>query len=264
MLDLALENARAALAQGERAAEAERAGLAELERLAHLARTPEIIDCFDVSNLQESHVVASRVRFRSGQPDKAGYRRFKLRGLSGQDDFAAMEQVVGRSLRRAVQEGELPDLVVIDGGPEQLAAAVRAREEAGAWELAMVGLAKARAPRSERRGGRLRQRAERQERLFLEGAREPLELPEHSPARHLLERVRDEAHRFAITYHRALRGRLRSQLDAIPGLGPVKKKRLLVRFGSVAGVRAANVEELAAVPGIGERLAAAIREHLAR
>jgi excinuclease ABC subunit C len=260
MLDLAAENARLALSQSEREAEAERAGLAELERLARLPRAPEVIDGFDVSNLQGTHVVASRVRFRGGQPDKAGYRRFKLRGLAGQDDFAAMQQVVARSLRRCAEEGELPDLVVIDGGKEQLAAALRAREEAGAWDLAMVALAKARAERVV--GGR--RRAPRVERLFLEGEGEPIALDPHGAAGHLLERVRDEAHRFAITYHRKERGRLRSALDAIPGLGPVKKKRLLLRFGSVAGVRAANVEELAHVPGIGAELAQRIREHLAR
>ena len=264
MLDLAGENARATLARREREAEAEQAGMSQLERLADLPRPPEVIDCFDVSNLQGTNVVASRVRFRGGHPDKTGYRRFKVRDLDGQDDFAAMEQVVGRSLKRCVREGELPDLIVIDGGAMQLAAALRAREEAGAWDVPLVGLAKARSERSVK--GRRRDATE--ERLFLEpmagrADAEPLELGAHSPARHLLERVRDEAHRFAVTYHRKERGRIRSQLDSIPGLGPVKRKRLLRRFGSVAGVRAASVEELAGVPGIGAELASAIRAGLA-
>ncbi len=123
----------------------------------------------------------------------------------------------------------------------------------------MIGLAKA---RSERKVGG-RRRAASEERVFLEGAASALELPRHDTARHLLERVRDEAHRFAITYHRKERGRLRSQLESIPGLGPVRRKALLRRLGSVAGVRAASVEEIAAVPGIGPALAAVIREHLA-
>jgi len=258
MLDLAAENARAVLARREREQAAGAAGIDALEKLCDLDRPPEVIDCFDISNMQGRDMVASRVRFRGGHPDKAGYRRFKVRGLSDQDDFAAMKQVVGRSLRRCVQDGELPDLIVIDGGAQQLASALEAREEAGAWDVPMVGLAKA---RSERKvGGKAR--AATEERVFLEGAHAPLELPRHDPGRHLLERVRDEAHRFAITYHRKERGRLRSALESIPGLGPVKRKALLRRLGSVAGVREASVEEIAAVPGIGPRLAAVIREHL--
>jgi excinuclease ABC subunit C len=217
-----------------------------------------VIDCFDVSNMQGSNVVASRVRFRGGHADKAGYRRFKVRDLEGQDDFAAMRQVVARSLKRCVRDGELPDLIVIDGGAQQLASALAAREEAGAWDVPMLGLAKARSERTVR--GRRKQASE--ERIFLEGAAAPIELPRHGAARHLLERVRDEAHRFAITYHRKERGRIRSQLDSIPGLGPVKRKRLLRKFGSVAGVREASVEELAAVNGIGEQLAGVIHTAL--
>jgi excinuclease ABC subunit C len=258
MLDLAAENARATLARRERERAAEEAGLLELEQVADLPRPPEIIDCFDVSNLQGTNVVASRVRFRGGHPDKAGYRRFKVRGLDGQDDFAAMNQVVGRSLERCVRDGELPDLIVIDGGAQQLASAVAAREEAGAWDVPMIGLAKARSERSVRG----RRKAASEERIFLEGVAAPLDLPRHSSARHLLERVRDEAHRFAVTYHRKERGRIRSQLDGVPGLGPVKKKRLLRKFGSVAGVREASVEELAALQGIGPDLANAIRRQL--
>ncbi len=258
MLDVAAENARATLARRERERAAEEAGLVELERVADLPRAPEIIDCFDVSNLSGTNVVASRVRFRSGHPDKAGYRRFKVRGADGQDDFAALQQVVGRSLERCVRDGELPDLVVIDGGAGQLASAVTAREQAGAWDVPLIGLAKARAERNVRG----RRKGASEERIFLEHAQEALELPRHSAARHLLERLRDEAHRFAITYHRKERGRIRSQLDSVPGLGPVKRKRLLRRFGSVAGVRQASVEELAALKGIGPGLAGVIREHL--
>jgi excinuclease ABC subunit C len=202
--------------------------------------------------------VASRVRFRGGRPDKNGYRRFRLRGLDGQNDFAAMEEVVGRALRRDLEDDDLPDLVVVDGGAQQLASALRAREESGAFGVTMVGLAKARPEGT--RGGR--RRAATEERLFFPERAQPIILERRSEARHLLERIRDEAHRFAITYHRKERGRITSQLDSIPGIGPVKRKRLLKRFGSVAGVKRANVEELAGLKGIGTDLARVITEHL--
>ena len=172
-------------------------------------------------------------------------------------DMGVLE-VVGRSLRRGVDEGELPDLIVIDGGAAQLRSALDAREDAGAWDVRVVGLAKARAERSVR--GKARSASE--ERLFLAPEGEPLVLERHSAARLLLERIRDEAHRFAITYHRKERGKLRSRLDAVRGLGPVKKKALLARFGSVQGVEAASVEALASVPGISGELARAILEEL--
>jgi len=168
--------------------------------------------------------------------------------------------VVGRSLRRGVRDDELPDLVVIDGGAAQLAVALEAREQAEAWEVPIVALAKARSERTV--GGR--RKAQSEERLFLPGLETPLELGRHSPARHLLERLRDEAHRFAITYHRRERGRITSKLDAIPGVGAVKRRALLRRFGSVVGVAAASVEELAAVPGIGAELARSILDSLGK
>jgi excinuclease ABC subunit C len=244
MLDLARENARAASAKRESERAVEEAALEELEQLADLSGAPDVIDCFDISNLQGTHVVASRVRFRGGHADKSGYRRFRVRGVEGQDDFASLREVVGRSLKRGVEEGELPDLIVIDGGAQQLEAALAAREEAGAWDVPMIALAKARSERTV--DGKRKQASE--ERIFLPGAAAALELARHSPARLLLERIRDEAHRFAITYHRRERGRITSQLDSIPGVG----------------VRAASVEELAAVPGIGRELALAIHERLSQ
>jgi excinuclease ABC subunit C len=258
MLDLAGENARSALVRGEHEQAAEQAALTQLAALFDLEAEPEVIDCFDVSNFQGGHVVASRVRFRSGHSDRAGYRRFKVRGVSGQDDFASMHEVVLRSLRRGVREGDLPDLVVIDGGAAQLEKALEARAEAGAWDVAVVALAKARSERSVR-GRRL---AASEERVFLPGIADPIELPRHSAGRHLLERVRDEAHRFAITYHRKERGRIESRLDRIPGIGPTKRKALLRTFGSVAGVSAASVEQIGAVAGISPELARLIVDTL--
>jgi excinuclease ABC subunit C len=254
MLDLAGENARVALAKlGAEAARDEDA-MAELVELLDLDVGTEVVDCFDVSNLQGTHVVASRVRFRRGHADRAGYRRFKIREVDGQDDFASMQEAVRRSLMRGVQEQDLPDLVVIDGGPQQLARALEARQEAGAFDVPMVGLAKARSERSVK--GRRKEAVE--ERLWLPEAETPLELPKHSAARLLLERIRDEAHRFAITYHRKERGRITSKLDSIAGVGPAKRRALLRRFGSVAAVAAASVEQLAAVEGISVALARAI------
>jgi excinuclease ABC subunit C len=258
MLDLAGENARAELARRAKERTSEQAALEELAKVLDLESPPEVIDCFDISNLQGAHVVASRVRMRAGHADRAGYRRFRVRGVEGQDDFASMREVVLRSLRRGLAEGDLPDLVVIDGGASQLASALEAREEAGAWDVDMIALAKARGERAVKG----RRKAATEERVFMPGAREPIELGAHSAARHLLERIRDEAHRFAITYHRKERGKITSRLDSIPGIGPKKRRALLVKFGSVAGVEAASVEEIAAVEGIGPELARTIREHL--
>ena len=260
MLDLASENARTELARKLASEGADREALEKLARLVDLppGEAPPVIDCFDVSNLQGTNVVASRVRFRSGIADRAGYRRFRVRGVEGQDDFASMQEVVGRSLRRGMKEDDLPDLIVIDGGAAQLASALRARDDAGAWDVRLVALAKARAERTVK--GKRKARSE--ERLFLSPEGEAIELPRHSAQRHLLERIRDEAHRFAITYHRKERGKIRSQLDSVPGVGPAKRKALLKRFGSVAGVREASVEELARIPGISAGLAQVIRDHL--
>jgi excinuclease ABC subunit C len=258
MLDLAGENARSALASRDEEESRELEALSQLIELLDLDPAVETIDCFDISNLQGANIVASRVRFRRGHSDRAGYRRFKVRGVEGQDDFAAMHEVVLRSLRRGVRDGDLPDLIVIDGGEQQLARALEAKTEAGAWGVSLIGLAKARPERTV--GGR--SKAATEERVFVPGARESFELPRHSPARHLLERVRDEAHRFAITYHRKERGKIKSQIDSISGVGPAKRKSLLRRFGSVAGVRQASVEEIAAVEGIGDALAKRIVEGL--
>jgi len=258
MLDMAGENARVALGKRQAQAAFEESALEAIAELADLPGPPDVIDCFDISNFQGANVVASRVRFRGGLPDKSGYRRFRVRGVEGQDDFASMKEVVGRSLRRGIEDGDLPDLIVIDGGAAQLERALEAREESGAWETPMIGLAKARAER--RVNSRLKESVE--ERIFLPGAADSIELAKHSPARLMLERIRDEAHRFAITYHRKERGKLRSQIDSIPGVGDKKRKELLRRFGSVVGLRAASIEEIAAAPGIGLELATRIREHL--
>lgn len=260
MLHMAEENATSTLARDRARSDADADAAQALADFVGLevGEDPLVIDCFDVSHFQASHVVASRVRFRAGSPDRDGYRRYRVRTVEGQDDFASMREVVGRSLRRGMKEGDLPSLVVIDGGAQQLATALEARDEAGAWDVAVVSLAKARAERKVR--GRTKGKVE--ERVYLRPDAEPVELPSHSAVRNLFERVRDEAHRFAITYHRKERGRIKSALDSVPGIGPAKRKSLLRKFGSAAGVREASVEEIAAVPGIGMSLARTIVQHL--
>ncbi len=209
----------------------------QLGQALGLRDLPRRIECFDISNFQSGQPVASLVHFEAGEPVKALYRHFRIRGLVAPNDFAMMEQVVERHYARAVQEGRpLPDLVLVDGGRGQLSSAMRALERLGlAGRLAVAGLAK------------------QHEELFLPGRENPVVLPRTAPALKLVQRVRNEAHRFAIGYHRRLRGRdlVRSALDDIPGVGAKTRIALLRRFGSIAGVAAAEASELAAVPGVG-------------
>jgi excinuclease ABC subunit C len=186
-------------------------------------------------------------------PLKAEYRRFNITGVAPGDDYGAMTQAIERRYRR-VQAGEVPapDVLFIDGGPGQLASAARALEAAGAMPAAVIGVAKG----ADRRAG--------QERLFLLGSEAPSILPADSRALHLIQRIRDEAHRFAIAGHRRSRSKSRqaSALDAVPGLGPTRRRGLLKHFGGLQGVLRAGVEDLAAVRGVSHGLAEAIYEHL--
>jgi excinuclease ABC subunit C len=219
----------------------------ELQRSLALTSVPRRIRCFDVSNLFGTHVVASMVTFLDGKPLKAEYRRYRVRSVEGQDDFASIAEAVGRHAARVAQ-GDLPvaDLYVIDGGAGQLAAAREAAEGSPVASAPVVGLAK------------------RLEEIVLPGGKAPLRLARREPALRLLMRVRDEAHRFAVTYHRSLRGRAArdSALDSVPGLGPRRRTILLERFGSVARIRRQPLESIASVPGIGPRMAARILESM--
>jgi excinuclease ABC subunit C len=188
------------------------------------------------------------VAFENGLPRKSDYRKFRIRGVSGApDDFASMREVVARRYRRLLEEGkELPDLVLIDGGKGQLGAAVAALEELGLGEQPVASLAK------------------REELIFVRGRDEPIELPRSSPVLQLVQRARDEAHRFAVGFHRSVRSRrtIASELDEIPGVGPTKRRRLLSVFGSVRGVRGASEAELSGV--VGRTTAKRVREHFDR
>ena len=228
------------------------AALEELATALDLAVTPLRIECYDISNFGGAQSVGSMVVFEDGRPRTGEYRRFRIKEVKGANDFASHQEVLRRRFRRAKagEEGSeeelrwrLPDLVVIDGGKGQLAAAKEVLDETGYHDLAVVGLAKER------------------EEIFLPEREEPVLLPTTSPALYLMQRLRDEAHRFAITYHRSLRAKAatHSAFDDLPGVGPKRRAALLRVFGSARRVREAPVEQIAAVPGIGEALAAKIK-----
>ncbi len=262
LVEMALENAAHAFAERNDESSRRQKMLEELQRKLGLTSMPKRIECFDISHSQGDAVVASLVAFDEGVPDKAGYRRFKLKGVQRNDDFAAMREVLSRRLTRGLKEGGLPDLIVVDGGKGQLAMAVAAIEELGIEGVALASLAKDKVARDPASA----EITHSEERVFRPGRSNPIVLRRNSNALFLLQQLRDEAHRFAITFHRSVRSkeRLVSQLDGIAGIGPSKRKALLTRFGSVSGVAAANLQELAGVPGITAANAEAILEHLGR
>jgi excinuclease ABC subunit C len=247
--------------------------LAEIQEALALDEAPLRIECYDVSNLQGTEVVASMVVFEDGLARKGDYRRFVIRGVEGQNDVASMHEVITRRFRRLLDEqgnsvertsddGPLlvdpetgrprkfayaPGLVVVDGGPPQVAAAVQALTELGITDIPVCGLAK------------------RLEEVWLPDEEDPVIFPRTSEGLYLLQRIRDEAHRFAITHHRNRRSKsmVESLLDDVPGLGEVRRKTLLKHFGSLKKLRAATTEEIAVVPGIGPRTAQAIKDAVA-
>lgn len=260
LVSLAERNAREAIERFEleRANEVQRTAgaMLELQEVLKLPTLPERIECYDISHVQGAYTVASMAVLEHARPKSSEYRRFRIRTVDHTDDFASMQEVLRRRFGHLVEQqrapteanekwGVIPDLVVIDGGKGQLNAAMAVLRELE-LEIPTIGLAK------------------QNEEVFLPDRSAPILLPKDSPALHLLQQVRDEAHRFAITYHRASRGKgaLRSSLDEIPGVGPKRKKALLQRFGSVAAIRDAKVEEIAAVPGMTLRTAAALKERL--
>jgi len=258
LVSLAGKNAQAALADRTTRAKAVGLLLEELQRKLGLSTLPRRIECYDISTLQGRNSVGSGVAFLDGVPDKNSYRRYRIKTVAGQDDFAMLQEVFSRrfSKERTEQWG-LPDLVVVDGGIGQLNSVAAALDELGMTrQFALISLAKSRV-----KGDGKDSCVERtEERVFLPGRRNPVRLRKDSEPLKLLAAIRDEAHRFAIEYHRALRDRetLRSALREIPGIGPKLERQLLIRFGSLDGVRSATTEELAAQVGIGPELSAAI------
>jgi len=236
--------------------------LAELQQVLSLSAPPNRIECYDISNTQGTSSVGSMVVFSKGVPDKKLYRRFNIRTVVGPDDFASMEEVLDRRFRRwksaqemKLEPGEkpdaafslLPDVLIVDGGKGQLSRAVKILDRYDlSGKFTVVGLAK------------------QEEEIFIPDRSASLKLPRHSQGLYLLQRIRDEAHRFAITAHRKRRTRLglKSALDMIPGIGPAKRNALIKHIGSVDAIRSATLEELASVPGINKELAVSIKSHL--
>lgn len=261
LLEMARENAAQSFRERQDAGRKRERMSEELQRHLHLRNAPKRIECFDISNIQGRLAVGSMVTFDEGEPDKSRYRRFRIKTVAGADDFRMMYEVLRRRFQRAKEEGSYPDLLVVDGGKGQLGVAVEVLRELEIAEVDVVGLAKDRVARDAQSPDI--QRSE--ERVFLPGRKNPVLLKRNSTALFLLQRVRDEAHRFAITYHRQLRTkeRLRSVLDTIAGVGPTRRRRLLRHFGSVQRLREASIEEMTQVPGISAALAGQIREALA-
>ncbi len=253
LIQLAEENARhvledrvAALAY---AADRAEDALFSLQDELDLKVVPRLMVCFDISHIQGSDTVGSAVVFENGEPRRAEYRHMRIKGDWGNDDFASMEEVVRRYFRRRRDEGKpLPDLAVIDGGKGQLSAAVSALASIDLEGVALIALAK------------------REEEVFVPGSSDPILLDRRNRALHLIQRIRDEAHRFAVAYNRKLRRKrtIRSELGDIPGIGPQRQKVLLSRFGSVKGLREATRDEIARVPGFSEALASRVLTYLGR
>jgi excinuclease ABC subunit C len=259
LVEMAHENARQSFIEKRRGAEQKEKTLDHLRRALSLRNAPKRIECFDISNIQGNLAVGSMVVFDEGEPDKSRYRRFRIKTVEGADDFGMMYEVLTRRYRRALEESDLPDLLMVDGGKGQLGVASEVFRELGIREVDLIGLAKMRTERDP-----FAEEVEHSaERVFLPGRKNPVVLKPNSTALFLLQRVRDEAHRFAITYHRQLRAkeRLSSPLDAVPGVGPSRRKALLRHFGSLNRVRMATVEELTIIPGITLSVAEAIRQH---
>lgn len=255
LIELAKKNASVAFAEG-RGNDRNREILDDLQELLSLENYPRRIECFDISNIQGSRAVASGITFIDGDPAKAQYRKFRIRTVEGADDYAMMREVLERRVSRGMKQGDLPDLLIVDGGRGQLNVAIDVLERLGADSVEVVGMAKVR----EENGRKVRG----QERIHLRNRPDPILLDGRSQALYLLERVRDEAHRFANTYHRQLRTRAmgESKLDGVPGIGTVLKRRLLQEFGSLERLRRADVELIAAVPGMSRRRAQALKDAL--
>ncbi|HTO95843.1 MAG TPA: excinuclease ABC subunit UvrC, partial [Myxococcales bacterium] len=313
LLEMAMENARQSHEEKARSHKSQLEALTRLQSRLRLPRLPRRIECFDISTFQGQLTVGSQVVFVDGEPDKSGYRLFKVRGDAAGDDFASMFQVLTRRLKRGVEEGGLPDLLVIDGGKGQLNVARAALKETGLGlsDVPLAGLAKSRvledeerfaarqgfrlaqawaekagpepevpqiageeppapAPgrlgRSRKKGRFVRSEIERSpERVFLPGQKNPVVLRQNTSELFLLARLRDEAHRFAITFHRKLRRErnFRSVLEEIPGIGDKRKRALLGHFGSLKRIRAASPEEIARVEGFNLQLAGRVQRFLA-
>lgn len=287
LVEMADKNAQQAFADKQREAGAAKSAVEALKRSLHLKRPPNAIECMDISHIMGTHIVASVVHFAAGVAHKAMYRHYKIRTTQTQDDFKSMYEVVGRRAQRGIKDGDLPDLMVIDGGKGQLAAAQAALADHGVHDVELISLAKSRrldaapetdhaatnpaeslgadnlpdAPLASPQGGSTPRSAER---VFVVGHKTPIVLKQNSAELFLLVRLRDEAHRFAIQFHRKLRQKAatHSALDDIEGIGPKRRKQLLRAFGSVNQLREADYEKVAEVvgPKLAEVVCASLRK----
>ena len=239
--------------------------IGELQEYLSLPNPPSRMECYDISHIQGTNVVGSMVVFQNGKPKTSHYRRFKIKTVDGVDDYASMQEMLRRRFKRladvrlhnqrqAFDEGNstsdvwsiLPELVIIDGGKGHLSAALEVFLELGLDDIPLVALAK------------------ENEEIFAPYTSEPIILPRNSQSLYLVQRIRDEAHRFAITYHRNLRskGSLKSSIDLVTGIGPKRKRMLLRRFGSIQGIKEADIDDIAAVPGLTRSLAMRLKQTL--
>jgi len=260
LVDIAIQNAEQGLQQlkikQQAVPSALTEALAEVQRELRLPRLPLRMECYDISNIQGQAAVGSMVVFDKGKPKPSHYRRFRIKTVSGADDYAMLQEVLRRRFKRLSPQGSdtsapdtfavVPDLILIDGGKGQLNAALLAMKEVGADSIPVASLAK------------------ENEEIFIPGQSEPIRLPGSSPGLQLVQRLRDEAHRFALGYHRKIRRKetFASSLDGIPGIGAKRKRALLKQFGSVQAIREASVKELAAVKGMTQSAARKVKEYL--
>ncbi len=245
LVEMAVKNAQEALALSLRSSQSREQALSDLQGALGLPAPPRRIEAYDISNISGTLAVGSQVVWEDGKPKKSAYKRYKIKAVEGPDDVAMMAEVLRRRLQK-IAEMPLPDLILLDGGRGQLNAALGVARELGLDSLPMISLAK------------------EQELVFHPARPKPIALSDRSRARQLLQQIRDESHRFAVTYHRALRGKsaLRSFLDDIPGIGAKRRRALLTRFGSVRRLREASIEELRGAAGISESLATTIHDVL--
>lgn len=255
LIEMANKNAQRSFEEKRLTEKAHEDVLHEMKTALGLRRLPARIECFDISTIQGNKTVASMAVLEGGEPAKSRYRRYAMKTVDGQDDFASMREVLCRRFRRAIEEDDLPDLVLIDGGKGQLGVATAVLRDLGIEDLDVASIAKSRAQESG---------SHSPERFFVPGRSNPIILPQNSPVVHMLSRVRDEAHRFAIAYHRSKRSKstLRTSLTEVPGIGPARARRLLNAFGSIARIREADEAAIAAVAGFNAALARAVKTQL--
>lgn len=252
LIAMANANAQQIFSERENKEQSWQALADSLVKILHLNRPPETIECLDISNTSGKQAVGSLVCFERGEPARHLFRHYKIRTVDTPDDYAMMGEVLERRMKRGMEENDLPDLLMVDGGRGQLGIAMRVARELGAGEaqgLELIGIAK------EKQG--------EGEKLYKPGRKNPIILPAHNPVLLFLMRIRDESHRYGVTFHRRLRNKstLASELDAISGIGPRKKELLLKAMGSLTRIREASEEKLTRVPGIGPELAREIRHH---